>query len=532
MVSERTKTTGIVVAVVIVSLETLYLFSGKGLTCEKCEKIFPLNNSGCVNRTDPPSTHSTHSSISVHHFDASEEKSDASEEKSDASAKNPYGFNRLPRNYSAHMYDGGLWWTVNNTQYASEPFIEQGWFPEREYDGDLAPARAAANLSFFRYCLINEYEKRWRKDPHSVLIDLRKWIMLDPVDGFDRNCLPPSLQDPATIDCQKHFPNAGFSEKKRTKPRKIGVAIQYGFEIDVLEMHLMEVYDVVDKFFITESIHVHKKGDTSSKYLTWEHLKWTPRFSRFADKVVYFALDDSLFPRTAGDGPLFANEHDQESVRFFRFLEWNKRNKFFDDDDMISFGDTDEIPSRHVIHALKYCNPERSDSSIDVGTFFLNKRVSAPFKTGFCVPGHEYNLGDPTFFTVGHCKQLAEQGQVATRQRGTSGHFMLGGSHCTYYPYLPQYLLKEFSCTECSGSMDYVTPFLDESKPFIETLKQVTDRIAAFVGEKDVRGQFKDGSEYYPWVLRCNPLRYKSFALYKPDDRLFLTLEELPFDSC
>jgi len=241
-------------------------------------------------------------------------------------------------------------------------------------------------------------------------------------------------------------------------------------------------------------------------------------------------LDDSEFPLT--DTHLFATEHDQEAVRFLKFLEWNRRNKFFDDDDYISFGDTDEIPSRHVIHALKYCNPTSLYSSIDVGSFFLNKRIFAAFRTGFCVPGHPYNYGDPTFFSIAHCKRLADEGKVASRRRGSSGHFMIGGSHFSYYSYFPQFLVKEFSCTECASSMSYVTPFLDESKPFIQTLQEVTDRIARFddFSEKDVRGTTPD--EYYPWVLRCNPHRYKTLALYKLDPRLFLTQEELPFDSC
>ena len=38
---------------------------------------------------------------------------------------------------------------------------------------------------------------------------------------------------------------------------KITILIQLGFNMDMLEAYLWEVYDVVDKFFITELLVTH-----------------------------------------------------------------------------------------------------------------------------------------------------------------------------------------------------------------------------------------------------------------------------------
>jgi len=213
-------------------------------------------------------------------------------------------------------------------------------------------------------------------------------------------------------------------------------------------------------------------------------------------------------------------------------MEWNRRNKFFDPDDIISFGDADEIASRHTIHALKYCDLENDTNPIDAGILFLNKCIFKSLETGQPVKGHPYSLGDPTFFTFSHCYQLEAEGKYASRNRGKSGHYILGGTHLTWFPYIPQLFLKVFACTECSSGFEYMAPFFDTTKPLrdviLGVMRDCSDRGSQ---EHDTRGKFTDGTEYYPWALKCNPLRYKSFALYQPDDRLYLSEDEVPF-SC
>jgi len=120
------------------------------------------------------------------------------------------------------------------------------------------------------------------------------------------------------------------------------------------------------------------------------------------------------------------------------------------------------------------------------------------------------------------------------RNRGKSGHYIYGGTHLTYYPYVPQLLIKSFTCTECGPILEQVARvffnvgnnFWQALKDYMADDKTVTHRMS------DKRGKLRAGVEYYPWALRCNPLRYKPTAFSVPDDRLFLTEAELPFDKC
>ena len=85
-------------------------------------------------------------------------------------------------------------------------------------------------------------------------------------------------------------PYANFTGAIRQTPRKLGVAFLHAYETDILELQLKESYDVVDKIFLVEKARSHFNNRV--KHLFWEHLKWTPRFKRFQDKVVHIINDD------------------------------------------------------------------------------------------------------------------------------------------------------------------------------------------------------------------------------------------------
>ncbi len=83
---------------------------------------------------------------------------------------------------------------------------------------------------------------------------------------------------------------------------------------------------------------------------------------------------------------------------------WNQNNgNYFRDSDIIGFGDTDEIPSRHTIHLLKHCQ-WRNNGPVDIGIWFPMGLVDQAFRTDFPVPGYPYTLGDPTFWTLRQAK--------------------------------------------------------------------------------------------------------------------------------
>ena len=68
--------------------------------------------------------------------------------------------------------------------------------------------------------------------------------------------------------------------------------------------------------------------------------------------------------------------HMQEATRWQGFMKWNNATRVFGDDDVLGFGDTDEIPSLENLNLLKHC--KLIFPSVDIGTYFSfgnNKQV-------------------------------------------------------------------------------------------------------------------------------------------------------------
>ena len=64
-----------------------------------------------------------------------------------------------------------------------------------------------------------------------------------------------------------------------------------GFESDVVEIRLREMYDFVDKIFIGESANAHHL--LTEKPLIWEYLAKQDRFRPFLAKIARFIVDES-----------------------------------------------------------------------------------------------------------------------------------------------------------------------------------------------------------------------------------------------
>ena len=118
------------------------------------------------------------------------------------------------------------------------------------------------------------------KHRQSLIDKIEKFAYLEPNVQINTTCHAPNLVDPSTINCAK-YPNA-FLPNKFNKTVKVGHAIQLGFDVDTLEIHLNEIYDVIDFFFIIESTHIH--CESFRKQLTWDQVSTQPRFSKFRKK--------------------------------------------------------------------------------------------------------------------------------------------------------------------------------------------------------------------------------------------------------
>ncbi len=150
---------------------------------------------------------------------------------------------------------------------------------------------------------------------------------MEPLVSVNQSCKPPPLPSQSEVNCTQ-YPNA-FNGVKRNESMKIGAIFQFGFDVDVLEIHLNELYGVVDIFFIIESTHAHFAN--IKKPLVWENVQRQDRFLKFP--VVHFIIDDAEFVQS--NDKMWSMETTQERLRWVKFLEWNDQAKYFDEDDVI-----------------------------------------------------------------------------------------------------------------------------------------------------------------------------------------------------
>ena len=125
----------------------------------------------------------------------------------------------------------------------------------------------------------------------------------------------------------------------------------------------------------------------------WSELSVQPRFSRFREKIIHLVVDDaSEAPVEMMKGSIWALETLQERLRWEKIVEWNMVTRRLKGNDVIGFGDADEVTSRHNIQLLKHC-PLRS-KSLDIGIWFPYGRMDQAFMSDYPVSDtYRYTLG-------------------------------------------------------------------------------------------------------------------------------------------
>ena len=230
------------------------------------------------------------------------------------------------------------------------------------------------------------------KITRDLILFYTKFVTIEPVMAPNASCTPVIEFDKAS--CAK-YPTVFTGP--REKPVKVASIIQLGFDVDTLEIHLHELNLGADRIFIIESTWTHLNG--VKKPLVWEMISHMPAFIQFKDKVVHLIIDDVENTVNFDRNDMWSLEHYQEMIRFDRFLQWNNKTKEFGPDDIIGFGDADEIASFKNILLLKHCHFHHS--SVDIGTLFYMGSLNRAFMTDWPVPGHgRLFLGDPTYFTI------------------------------------------------------------------------------------------------------------------------------------
>jgi hypothetical protein len=250
-----------------------------------------------------------------------------------------------------------------------------------------------------------------------------------------------------------------------------------------------------------------------------------PRFNSFQEKVVHLVLDDAAAFVDPDPKAIFALEDLQEKARWESFLRWNEHTAFFGPEDLVGFGDADEIASRENVNLLRNC--EMIGHSVDIGSWFAWTRLDKAFRSDW--PVHQaqtWTLGDPTYWTVASATEYSRKGdRYPTRMRGTSGYYLLGGIHMTDNGLLPFLLAKLIACSDCADDIAKISkvlaPYFQQGKGNISrkgsSILDLTEKMDRSLSLRDRFERVEDvkmdlGSAYYlPWYLKCNPERFPSW---------------------
>ncbi|XP_063713680.1 uncharacterized protein LOC134841579 [Symsagittifera roscoffensis] len=236
-------------------------------------------------------------------------------------------------------------------------------------------------------------EKETTHEEHEKQVEDDKNNEEEPVQPIDELCNPEPLPHVSDDLCVGDFNKNAFTGKLRKTPVKTIVhSVKFSFEVDVLEIHLNELYDVVDYFFIVESVNAH--ADSSPKPLLWEFLKNQPRFKKFEKKIVRLILDDSSVTLPSPDFGIWVPEIREEVIRWEKIKQWLDHYKL-SSDALIGFGDGDEITSRHLVHRMRYC--ELKKEVFDIGMLFSFGNLEKAYSSGYL--SLNYAFSGATFWT-------------------------------------------------------------------------------------------------------------------------------------
>ena len=125
----------------------------------------------------------------------------------------------------------------------------------------------------------------------------------------------------------------------------------------------------------------------------WSEISTQPRFLKFREKVIHLVVDDAdAAPVEILEDARWALEILQEKLRWEKIKQWNDITKALKENDVIGFGDADEVTSRKNMQLLKYC-PLKS-RSLDIGIWFPFGRMDQAYMTDYPVSNaHKYTLG-------------------------------------------------------------------------------------------------------------------------------------------
>ena len=352
-----------------------------------------------------------------------------------------------------------------------------------------------------------------KKYNEKLLNTLSELMIIEPLVPINESCLPPPLSNPPNCAA---YPTI-FNSTPLSTSRKVAIVVTFSFEVDTLEIILQQYYDVVDNIVIQEATYSNKG---MKKFLMWEEIRETQRFSKFNDKVLHWIIDDSYMHDRKEGEDIWIFENVQIKEWWKKFKNWNNIQKKFSDLDIIGLADLDEIPDRENFHLLKNCELLDPMKSIDIAVWFAFGDVRTAFRTDWPAGGYAYSLACPTFYSFKHAYSI----DCPYRTRGRGPLFMKGGAHFTSYSYAPAMFLKQMSVTEygmgadliskMSGLLKNTTSLIEFEKYWFDSMRSVHEK--AFPGRFLPINEFPadhDGIKKAPWFYTCNSDRFPAWTL-------------------
>eukprot|EP00301_Raphidiophrys_heterophryoidea_P001735 c10827_g1_i1.p1 GENE.c10827_g1_i1~~c10827_g1_i1.p1 ORF type:complete len:559 (-),score=93.49 c10827_g1_i1:44-1570(-) len=193
----------------------------------------------------------------------------------------------------------------------------------------------------------------------EFLSQLTPWIVADPEHELRVNVRP----QPIELNCASSKYSNVLSGKRLDQPRIIIDIVPMGYDLEILEVRFLETFDYVDVFIVFESAVNHQGGE---KPLYFNMVRNTPRFLRFASKILYVQLDPAIEARLLASFTVSSTDdwsiEGQQRIYPIDYMKQHKDhpllaqafsnlNRAF-----VIQNDMDEIITGHAIYHFKHCD--------------------------------------------------------------------------------------------------------------------------------------------------------------------------------
>lgn len=271
---------------------------------------------------------------------------------------------------------------------------------------------------------------------------------------------------------------------ERRAPATIVDIVPFGMELDMLELRLLHLWDLVDRFIVFESARAF--GGVMKPLFLQRHLA---RFDRFRSKLEPIVLDDAFAAQFPGGRRQMLSFDGEDAMKT---VFWNTLGPRLaaDPDAVVIWSDLDELPARDVVFWLKHFD------------------VALPVRLRTTALRYHFGLKDPEADTDIVVFAPSAAGEVpgprlrhlpapVLRSRGTV--------HLTsFFP--PLGLIAKFAMTTewDPGVLPFVRNEHGETARMIASGRWFERRMTPYDAARDPDG-------LVPWAARANRARFATF---------------------